>query len=271
MAGEWIKMRHDLVDDPAVVLIASRTSIDEYGVVGRLQKLWSWADRHTVDGNAMSVTRSWIDRYVSCSGFADAMFEADWLEGDDGAIDIPKFEVHNGESAKKRALGNKRVALSRNKQREGNAGSNANGNADGNAPSVTKSVTREEKNKSSKQPPIPPMGGETEGTKKRPIVALKTFLEQCKEKSEKPILESDTVFDYATKTGIPDDFLRLHWLEFKARYCEEGAKRYKDWRSVFRKSVRGNWFKLWWIGADGSCALTTVGEQAKRAHGRDAA
>ncbi|APR40470.1 hypothetical protein BTO02_33225 [Paraburkholderia sp. SOS3] len=100
---------------------------------------------------------------------------------------------------------------------------------------------------------------------------MKTFLEQCKEKGEKPILENDTVFDYASKTAIPDDFLRLHWLEFKARYCEEGSKRYKDWRSVFRKSVRGNWFKLWWIAADGACSLTTVGEQAKRAHGRDAA
>lgn len=123
------------------------------------------------------------------------------------------------------------------------------------------------------KPPIPPLqGGKDEDhPKKRSPIALKTFLDQCKAKGEKPILETDTVFDYAAKTGIPDDFLRLHWFEFKARYCEEGAKRYKDWRSVFRKSVRGNWFKLWWLAADGTCALTTVGEQAKRAHGRDAA
>lgn len=125
-----------------------------------------------------------------------------------------------------------------------------------------------------KDPPIPPKGdllGDEEKSKKRSSISLKTFLSECKEKGEKPILETDTVFDYAAKTGIPDDFLRLQWMEFKARYGDEGAKRYKDWRSVFRKSVRGNWFKLWWIGADGTCALTTVGEQAKRAHGRDAA
>lgn len=125
-----------------------------------------------------------------------------------------------------------------------------------------------------KEPPIPPKGGlidDEKHSKKRSAISLKTYLADCKASGEKPIPETDTVFDYATKTGIPEDFLRLHWLEFKARYSEEGAKRYKDWRSVFRKSVRGCWFKLWWIGADGSCLLTTVGEQAKRAHGRDAA
>lgn len=124
---------------------------------------------------------------------------------------------------------------------------------------------------SKQKPPIPPKGGETQESKKRTAIALKTFLENCRSTGEKPIPETDTVFDYATKTCIPSEFLRLHWFEFKARYADEGSKRYKDWRAVFRKSVRGNWFKLWWISADGACALTTVGEQAKRAHGKDAA
>lgn len=123
------------------------------------------------------------------------------------------------------------------------------------------------------KPPIPPLqGGKVDcESKKRSPIGLKSYLEQCKAKGEKPIPEGDSVFDYASKAGIPEDYLRLHWFEFKARYGEEGAKRYKDWRSVFRKSVRGNWFKLWWLAADGACSLTTVGEQAKRLHARDAA
>ncbi|MCA8068524.1 hypothetical protein [Burkholderia vietnamiensis] len=106
---------------------------------------------------------------------------------------------------------------------------------------------------------------------RRAAIALKTFLANCRETGEKPIAEDDPVFDYAEKTGIPIDVLRLHWLEFKARYSIPDAKRYKDWRTVYRKSVRGNWFRLWFLRADGSCGLTTQGEQARREHQQEAA
>ena len=125
------------------------------------------------------------------------------------------------------------------------------------------------------EPPIPPDGGLPEPiqakTKKRSAIALQTFLDECKAKGEKPILKDDPVFKYADETGLPDEFLRLHWLEFKERYTAPDAKRYKDWRSVYRKSVRGCWFKLWYMRADGECGLTTQGEQAKRHHGKDLA
>ena len=123
------------------------------------------------------------------------------------------------------------------------------------------------------EPPIPPDGGLPEfdqaKPKKRNAIALQTFLDDCKAKGEKPILKDDPVFKYADETGLPDEFLRLHWLEFKERYTVPDAKRYKDWRSVYRKSVRGCWFKLWFLRADGTCGLTTQGEQAKRHHGKD--
>ena len=71
----------------------------------------------------------------------------------------------------------------------------------------------------------------------------------------------------AEQVGIPMDFLRLAWLEFRNRYSHPDAKRYRDWRRVFRKAVQGNWLKLWWIdpGSD-EYQLTTVGKQAQRAH-----
>ena len=126
-----------------------------------------------------------------------------------------------------------------------------------------------------KDPPIPPDGGLPEPvqakTKKRSAIALQAFLDECRAKGEKPILETDSVFSYADETGIPIEFLRLHWLEFKVRYCEPDAKRYKNWRMVYRKCVRANWFRLWFFESDGSCALTTAGEQARRIHKKDAA
>jgi hypothetical protein len=128
---------------------------------------------------------------------------------------------------------------------------------------------------SKEEPPIPPDGGLSEAvqakTKKRSAIALQTFLDECKAKGEKPILEDDSVFGYADDAGIPIEFLRLHWLEFKVRYCEPDAKRYKNWRLVYRKCVRANWFRFWFFESDGTCALTTAGEQARRIHKKDAA
>jgi phage replication O-like protein O len=97
-------------------------------------------------------------------------------------------------------------------------------------------------------------------------IALHTYLEHCKSTNTKPIPENDAVFKYAEAAGIPDDFLRLHWLEFKDRYTAPGAKRQKSWPQTFRNSVRGNWYKIWYASNDGGYSLTTTGQQAKKIH-----
>jgi hypothetical protein len=112
--------------------------------------------------------------------------------------------------------------------------------------------------------PIPPDGGLP--SRKRSAIAFPTFLAECKAAGAKPIPDDDPVFAYAATVGIPHDFLRLQWLEFKARYSLPEAKRYKAWSTVFGKSVRGNWFRLWYATNDGGYALTTTGVQADNAH-----
>jgi len=113
MAGDWIKMRCDLADDPAVVGIAGALDIEEDLVVGKLHRLWAWANRQTEDGNAPHVTLSWLDRYISVTGFADAMVNVGWLVVTEGGILIPDFDKHNSKSAKKRAITARRVAKHR--------------------------------------------------------------------------------------------------------------------------------------------------------------
>lgn len=112
--------------------------------------------------------------------------------------------------------------------------------------------------------PIPPDGGLS--SRKRSAIAFPTFLAECKAAGVQPIPDDDSVFAYATTAGIPHDFLRLQWLEFKTRYSLPDAKRYKAWPTVFGKSVRGNWFRLWYATNDGGYALTTTGVQADNAH-----
>lgn len=108
MAGDWIKMRNDLADDPAVISIAQACGLDEDTVVGKLHRLWSWADKHTTDGRTI-VSAAWIDKYVNCRKFAAAMCKTGWLEISDAETVFPCFERHNGESAKKRLAVRERV------------------------------------------------------------------------------------------------------------------------------------------------------------------
>jgi hypothetical protein len=141
VAGDWIKMRLDLGDDPAVIGLGSSVGLDTYQVVGRLHKLWSWADRQSRDGHAVGVTEKWIDRYVECDGFAKALCSVGWLSAENGSISFPNFDRHNGKTAKSRAL-----AASR--QRNARVSELSRAKRD-------KSVTREEKRRSTPIVPLP--------------------------------------------------------------------------------------------------------------------
>jgi hypothetical protein len=132
MAGDWIKMRTDLHDDPSVVSISQDLSLDEFAVIGRLHRIWSWFDSQSRDGNARGVTVFVLDRLVSAPGFAEAMKKAGWLTVSGRGIAIPNFDRHNGQTGKARALARKRQDKLRHKRFS-------------NAPGVTK--RREEKSK----------------------------------------------------------------------------------------------------------------------------
>lgn len=122
-------VRCDLPDDPNVIAIAAELKTEEDAVVGKLIRLWRWANQHMVDGNAAGVTEIWIDRYVRAPGFARALQNVGWLTIADGSIIIPKFERYNSEGAKRRLLTARRAAKSRTKS---------------NAASVTKSAPTEQ-------------------------------------------------------------------------------------------------------------------------------
>jgi len=104
MAGDWIKMRTNLAEDPAVVRLASGLNLDRFAIVGRLHKIWSWANEHSIDGLDVPVDAQFLDSLVATPGFAEQLRRVGWLSGRDGSLTIPNFLRHNGESAKARAL-----------------------------------------------------------------------------------------------------------------------------------------------------------------------
>jgi len=103
VAGDWIKMRANLANDPAVIGVANILETTEYEVVGLLHALWSWADQHTVDGQAEGVTLDWVDRHLRVPGLAHALVSVGWLAHLDNVLTFPRFDRHNGKSAKRRA------------------------------------------------------------------------------------------------------------------------------------------------------------------------
>jgi hypothetical protein len=82
---------------------------------------------------------------VGILGFADALRLVGWLdENAAGTLEIPNFQAHNGDGAKKRAMTHKRVTRHRDMMKR-------------------ESVTREEKRREAKNnnnPPISPQGGD---------------------------------------------------------------------------------------------------------------
>jgi hypothetical protein len=113
--------------------------------------------------------------------------------------------------------------------------------------------------------PIAGAIGDKSQKRKNSKISFDAFLAACKASGEKPIPNAHPVFRFATDTGIPVEFVRLVWREFKRQFGD-GRKQQvgvKGWRAHFDNCVRRNWFKLWYF-ADDECRLTTAGQQLQR-------
>lgn len=157
MAGDWIPIRIDLADEPEVIAIGDELGIDYDMVVGKLVRLWGWANRTTADGNARRVTQKWVDARVSAPGFAKAMADVGWLTIAPTGIEFPRFDVWNSQSGKQRILGAKRAAAFR--QNQGQKSNDAG---------VTIALPTEQKRIDSSLPAKPPREKKPKQAHKRP-------------------------------------------------------------------------------------------------------
>jgi hypothetical protein len=145
MAGDWIKMRVGLTYDLKLMQIARilngdslflnqlapNCQIPQGGcnaqalhtyVIGALHRFWCAAQEVSQDGKLGTLEAHDIDFLVGCKGFCDCLVKVGWLEvSEDGRLQVHNWFEHNGESAKKRALGQKRVKKHREAGKECNA------------------------------------------------------------------------------------------------------------------------------------------------------
>lgn len=113
MAGDWIKMRVNLWDDPRVSRLCDMTDQGEAAIIGALYWLWSTADQHSTDGIMPGLTLRGIDRKTGVAGFAQALCDIGWLADHPDGVRVLKFHEHNGQSAKRRCLDAQRKANAR--------------------------------------------------------------------------------------------------------------------------------------------------------------
>lgn len=104
-------------------MVADDLGIDVDAAFGKLVRFWIWCDIQSISGNALGVTKTFLDRLVHQPGFSDALIKAGWLQVRSGSLEVPHFDRHNGQTAKARAVTNRRVSKHRVKC---NAVSNVN-------------------------------------------------------------------------------------------------------------------------------------------------
>lgn len=107
-------MQSNLWTSPKVVRIMSATKTDKCRVVGALFRVWCLFDEHTEDGHLDGYSFFVLDDELRIDGFSQAMSDVGWLIDVDGeSLQVPDFDDHMSESAKKRAQDNKRKRIAR--------------------------------------------------------------------------------------------------------------------------------------------------------------
>lgn len=110
MAGDWIKLRGNLWDDPRIAAICDACECGEASAIGALYWLWATADQHTEDGLMPGLTVRQIDRKTGVAGFGEALVAIGWIECGEEGIILARFDEHNGASAKRRCADAQRKA-----------------------------------------------------------------------------------------------------------------------------------------------------------------
>lgn len=108
MAGDWIKMRIELQTHPKVFRMVSALKADRLRIIGGLHVAWSTFDTHCDDGVLVGYTTDAMDAVVGWPGFTQAMIDVEWACMEDEGLVMPRFDEHNGASAKRRANDNER-------------------------------------------------------------------------------------------------------------------------------------------------------------------
>lgn len=118
MRRSWIKIETNTPDKPEICIMASQLRMDADAVMGKLIRVWSWAELNISDRNESNVTTEFLDKVAGKKGFSAALEKAGWLQRKEEILVFPNFDRHNGQAAKGRAQTALRVSKHRKRKGE---------------------------------------------------------------------------------------------------------------------------------------------------------
>lgn len=120
MAGDWIKWVKGLSRRREVIVLARKLNMSRREAACACMEMWEWADDETANGHVHGATRDDIDLMLGITGFAVALEapEVGWLKVNSSGISFPRYDRHNGESAKTRATESSKKRRQRDLQRK---------------------------------------------------------------------------------------------------------------------------------------------------------
>jgi hypothetical protein len=217
MAGDWIKMRMGLRTHPKIVRMASALKADRYRVIGGLHAVWSLADEHTEDGSLPGYSMGALDDSIGWPGFSQAMKDIAWLTEEPQGLVLPRFDEHNGASAKRRAQDAERKRNDRKTS----------------APDADTTRTREEKRREELKltPPGPPVPKKLNGNgeahaRKKPATRAPDEFEI-----------SEPMWAWATEQGVIHERIETETAKFLDHHKAKGSL-FSDWPAAWRKWMR---------------------------------
>ena len=118
MAGDWIKIEHATLDKPEISIAADILGISDGDAFFLFVRYWVWVDQNLDEarsGLVPFVSRRSLDRKFNCPGFSGTLEAIGWATFDDEQqiLCITNWANHNGNTAKSRALEQKKKAKQR--------------------------------------------------------------------------------------------------------------------------------------------------------------
>lgn len=121
MSIDWIPIRGNLSEDPAVLRMADYLKTRPEHIVGYLVKFWDWASANSIDGRIEGVTIDGVESVLNLPHFLHMLRRVGWLDyeeasGETGGLTllvVPKFDRWLSRGAKKRLQNTRNQQLSR--------------------------------------------------------------------------------------------------------------------------------------------------------------
>lgn len=227
MAGDWIKMRIDLQTHPKVFRMVSALQADRLRIIGGLHIAWSIFDTHSSDGVLVGYTVDAMDAVVGWPGFTQAMIDVEWAcVNEGGSLVMPRFDEHNGASAKRRANDSERKRNERKKPVRNLSASDAD------SLRTREEKRREEKKKDQEQgADAPAKSGKFDPLTAKPVnVSDKAWADWCQHRKEirKPLTAKSCEQQAKSLEGhaAPDQVLALSIAN--------------GWTGIFPEKSKGN-------------------------------